>query len=771
MATYAVWQATVTDNQGNITSGATVTVRNESTGLPADIFETRLGTAKANPFTTGADGFAQFYAAPGLYRIEAASPEGTAEWRNVRLVEVATEAEALAGTPGVLPTAEQVRKSHVATVNTWSDLETTFEPSFDGQQIELLGYSAKGIGGGMFYADFSDTTTASDGGTVAVTAGGKRIKRKFDGYVTPQMFGALGDGTDDISAILLMTSVPRNIDWGDYNYLVSSDIGNSITYTGSEIHWVGNGATITLSSPTVIDSLCRINLSASKMVIDGVCLDGQMKAIRGFNIRNTTGGMSDSNLSEITIKNFKADNFTSDSTQAFTTTGIIVYGAFRNVFIKKGKVNNVILPFSEWSSGKAATGVDVSPFGIDHYAINVSVEDVEFSEIKSDNPAANSFMNALNCFDPHPQNNTGKPLKTTFRASRCKFTNCWGRAVKSQRYRADIFDCDVYRYAGATVPSRPDFDFQIGGGSLVRCRSYYIGAVSAAFATHITYNSSFKESSILRVRDCEAFNETPTAQDVFVSTFAGDYTVTPVIYVSNSHSYGKFNRFGYITASTDDDVIANFKDCSSDEILLSSQDSTDGESIAHFIQVRNQAGTSPEPECFLSVEGCTYTGSTEIYPVWNRVNTLNISGYGNHGFLSGLPQSASKFERHPSPVFRSEFVAGQDSDGGSTSVQSAIIAPGATHVFKPRGYRTGVALNLLAIDFNFRSFTIFTSSDGFNFPISEIDTAGYPSLFDYGANSEPTATKDYQVWRDTSGGIAVKNSTAFTRRVTLTSIG
>ena len=131
MATYAVWQATVTDNYGNITSGATVTVRSESTGLLADIFETRLGTAKANPFTTGADGFAQFYAAPGLYRIEATSPEGTAEWRNVRLVEVATEAEALSGAPGVLPDAEGVKKF----VNQFG-LGTTSPAPFPGWDVE-----------------------------------------------------------------------------------------------------------------------------------------------------------------------------------------------------------------------------------------------------------------------------------------------------------------------------------------------------------------------------------------------------------------------------------------------------------------------------------------------------------------------------------------------------------------------------------------------------------------------------------------------------------
>ena len=76
-----IFQRTVTDAQGNIISGATVTVRFESTGLNAPIYSNRAGTtAKSNPFTTGADGLAQFYAAPGEYRITATSGIDTVTW-------------------------------------------------------------------------------------------------------------------------------------------------------------------------------------------------------------------------------------------------------------------------------------------------------------------------------------------------------------------------------------------------------------------------------------------------------------------------------------------------------------------------------------------------------------------------------------------------------------------------------------------------------------------------------------------------------------------
>src|SRR5690554_4837412 len=107
----AIWQATITDQSGNVLPGAEVEVINEATGLSAPLFTTRTGTAKSNPFFADANGFAQFYAAPGLYRITATSAGTgtTMTWRNVRLVDVATNAEAIAGTAGVLPDAAGVK--------------------------------------------------------------------------------------------------------------------------------------------------------------------------------------------------------------------------------------------------------------------------------------------------------------------------------------------------------------------------------------------------------------------------------------------------------------------------------------------------------------------------------------------------------------------------------------------------------------------------------------------------------------------------------------
>ena len=96
MAAYPAWQATIVTEAGDIQPGAQVDVVLESTGLvPAGgIWSNRAGSsALANPFFADANGFAQFYAAPGEYRITATGVGGTRVWRYVVLDGTASIAD------------------------------------------------------------------------------------------------------------------------------------------------------------------------------------------------------------------------------------------------------------------------------------------------------------------------------------------------------------------------------------------------------------------------------------------------------------------------------------------------------------------------------------------------------------------------------------------------------------------------------------------------------------------------------------------------------
>jgi len=82
----SIWQATIQNEAGDIIPGAEITVTDEDTGLPATIFSTIGGAAKSNPFFADSNGFAQFYAGSGTYRVNA-EDTGTGQsqlWRYIR---------------------------------------------------------------------------------------------------------------------------------------------------------------------------------------------------------------------------------------------------------------------------------------------------------------------------------------------------------------------------------------------------------------------------------------------------------------------------------------------------------------------------------------------------------------------------------------------------------------------------------------------------------------------------------------------------------------
>lgn len=117
--------------------------------------------------------------------------------------------------------AELVSRGSV-TVASFADIaDVPAEAGQRGMSINLTSYHPNlNKGGGRFFWD--DTSTdADDGGTVVTPSGHSdpgRWVRQLDGYVTPEMFGAKGDGVaDDTLALGSVSSAGLAcIAWGDY---------------------------------------------------------------------------------------------------------------------------------------------------------------------------------------------------------------------------------------------------------------------------------------------------------------------------------------------------------------------------------------------------------------------------------------------------------------------------------------------------------------------------------------------------------------------------
>jgi hypothetical protein len=104
----SIWQATAQTETGNIIAGAQVTVVNEDTGVNATIYSSIGGAALTNPFFANAEGFIQFYAGAGTYRVTA-EDTGTGQsitWRYIRFGDSASRDSGIL--TGQLPTAEDL---------------------------------------------------------------------------------------------------------------------------------------------------------------------------------------------------------------------------------------------------------------------------------------------------------------------------------------------------------------------------------------------------------------------------------------------------------------------------------------------------------------------------------------------------------------------------------------------------------------------------------------------------------------------------------------
>lgn len=106
--TNSIWQATIQNDAGDVIPGAEITVVDENTGLNATIYSSRGGAALANPFFADSNGFAQFYAASGTYRVTAENT-GTGETQTWRYIDLGDAASRDVGTAtGQIPDADDL---------------------------------------------------------------------------------------------------------------------------------------------------------------------------------------------------------------------------------------------------------------------------------------------------------------------------------------------------------------------------------------------------------------------------------------------------------------------------------------------------------------------------------------------------------------------------------------------------------------------------------------------------------------------------------------
>jgi hypothetical protein len=86
MTTLARWQATITDDAGNVVNGASVTCRLEADDTLASLFTDRAGASStSNPVFSDSEGYAYFHVTGGVYKVTASKGSFTRTWRYVAI--------------------------------------------------------------------------------------------------------------------------------------------------------------------------------------------------------------------------------------------------------------------------------------------------------------------------------------------------------------------------------------------------------------------------------------------------------------------------------------------------------------------------------------------------------------------------------------------------------------------------------------------------------------------------------------------------------------
>lgn len=143
--TNSVWQAPIQNATGDIVIGAEITVIDEGTGLNATIFSTRGGAALTNPFFSDSNGFAQFYAGPGEYRIEALD-NGTGLTQTLRYVRLGDSGSVDTGTAtGEVPTADELNMVGAPVNFTSNNLNPNIFSVNAASDIISIGYASSSV--------------------------------------------------------------------------------------------------------------------------------------------------------------------------------------------------------------------------------------------------------------------------------------------------------------------------------------------------------------------------------------------------------------------------------------------------------------------------------------------------------------------------------------------------------------------------------------------------------------------------------------------------
>lgn len=303
------------------------------------------------------------------------------------------------------------------------------------------------------------TTTVQDGSITEVKLFDALKLKTIKDYVTPQMFGAKGDGvTDDTLALNEAFSHPMvYVPYGVYRI-------TDIIMTTSKKIACEKGSTINYDGESVAAVLAS---TGGSIEIDGLIIDGNLKAAKGISI------VAGSPVDFIIIKNCVCKNFDNGGVSV-SSCGIYALRRAQHVEISGCTVENV--QRTTGSAGSIAS-VGIAVLNIDgnceisnNYIVGVYFD----QNVKTDADGIQAFS-----YDTLTQN----VKSISVEISNNVITQCQGRFIKCQCDNVVVSNNTMVNSGIELIDNFRGVDLQIGKGEITGNRINVSGRLTENIAT------------------------------------------------------------------------------------------------------------------------------------------------------------------------------------------------------------------------------------------------------------------------------------------------
>jgi len=738
----AHFQRTFTDLSGNVQSGVYVTVSKESDGSPATLFsDTGGSSARANPFATSLSGYADFFVETGIYRIQATG----IDWRYVDIIGQPDEPVDLSDLV--------IRATSIAEIEAYS------APVGDVFVLNAGGRT------GIFdvvagnFVDELDADTLNGvyiGQADDPTATTKVARRRLDsGFVSPGMYGAVGDDTaDDTAAVLACLKSDFPVDWGNQHYRTTAEISpGALT---AAINWRSSGAIIKLDTATPQQSVinCEILPGLDHIINGPIFFDANNNAYAGCIFENVSTLAFPDGYANFYAEGLSARNIYRSGTTFSRGDGIFIRGGFKKVILDNPVVENCVMAVGagiEFVVGVSGIAV-ARGFITDNYPIYARISNPTVRNVRSEDSAYELDQDGIRIFGA--PDNPGE-MFTSFEVIGGELENCHGRSIKGQMRTGSVRGTTFKRNAGfASRVGLAEVEFQTGEGRVTNIACYYDDYVPSVIVGQIGSSHTMTAGSVSQVDIYTTGSNVPIIPSIV-------QTVPRSNSFSQKSSAYAINVFGaceqIVTALVpDEDAIFNLYDCYAQEITNAGA-------------VIKASGASPSFNCNMNMSNITNAGA-EVLLIEDRISGTIATAIGSQYNCFGFSTSQRRFNSGDpkEEVTKIKNLAGDYVSGGLVSIYSETIANGASFGFPAHGFY-GAAVCTLTAGNSSRQSATFSKGP---FGTSDLGSGDQVNIASSSSNVSPGSGL-WRVWCEAGidGKTFVENQSGSSRVVTLMMVG